>query len=255
MGKLFLSVLLLGALLLTSCQSIPAPEPNVETAPTPSIQAVEVEPTEAVVTPEPTQGSPEAEDSNEAAAPVGGSAIQGSAIDDILSALLKLRDQQSFRVETTLTYDDYTETSLVEIVNPDRMRLISEDFEMIIIGDTMYVYDEGQWLEFPRMVENMDNLLLMVTDEDVEELRGGILDAQYVGEEMLDGERTRVYQFSVYDEEFDTYGEVKMWIAASDGLPRRVESIPTGEEELLDDGYMVNVYKDFNTQISIEPPE
>jgi hypothetical protein len=171
MGKLFLSVLLLGALLLTSCQSIPAPEPNVETAPTPSIQAVEVEPTEAVVTPEPTQGSPEAEDSNEAAAPVGGSAIQGSAIDDILSALLKLRDQQSFRVETTLTYDDYTETSLVEIVNPDRMRLISEDFEMIIIGDTMYVYDEGQWLEFPRMVENMDNLLLMVTDEDVEELR------------------------------------------------------------------------------------
>jgi outer membrane lipoprotein-sorting protein len=77
--------------------------------------------------------------------------------------------------------------------------------------------------------------------------------ARFLGEEMLDGENTRVYEFEGTDENFDAAGVIKLWVGAEDGLLRRIETMETDPED-GDSGQVVNIYRDYNTPITIEPP-
>jgi outer membrane lipoprotein-sorting protein len=175
----------------------------------------------------------------------------GSAIDDIIAASLALREQRYFRMESELIYDNYTEFTEIQVAPPDRMRIIGEDYELRVVEGRMFVSDNTGWMEMPIMAGALENMIFMLADEEIEEMRSSTTRAEYLGEEELDGERTRTYLLEMYDEETDSQGEVKLWIAVSDGLFRRFETIDPDE----DGARIVNTYKDYNVPLTIELPE
>jgi hypothetical protein len=160
-------------------------------------------------------------ESESAPAPASSRLLNNPA-EEIIAAMPALREQKSFRVESTITYDDYSEYTEMHVVPPDRIRMISDDYEMILIEDKMYILDGNEWLEMPGMLGTINNLLLMIAQEEVQELSEGMVRAEYLGEEVLDGVRTRVNLYGSGDEELGAYGEVKLWIAISDGLLRKM---------------------------------
>jgi hypothetical protein len=175
----------------------------------------------------------------------------GSAIDDIIAASLALRNQRYFRMESELIYENYTEFTEIQVAPPDRMRVIGEDYELRVVEGRMFVSDNTEWMEMPIFAGAMENMIFMLADEEIEEMRSSTTRAEYLGEEELDGERTRTYLLEMYDEETDSLGEVKLWIAISDGLFRRFETIEPDE----DGARIVNTYKDYNVPLIIELPE
>jgi hypothetical protein len=248
-NRLLLIIFLFGALLLAACQPEPAvnfPASEETVAPTQPI------PAEATVAPSPTVApEPEVEFTQESPS---NNRPTGDAADEIIAALLALGDQDSFRVESTFTGMDGTETSVFEVVPPDRLRMTNEEFELLVIGNDIHVYMDGEWFQAPGLADFYRNMIFMIIDEQADELRQGITEARFLGEEMLEGENTRAYYYEVYDEEFETLGEVRLWVATSDGLPRKLETISLDPDE-EDSGNLTNIYKDYNTPIRIEPPE
>jgi hypothetical protein len=251
--RIFIIALLTGILLLAACQPAPAAEPPAVMPPAAPEADVETQsPAEPAPADTPALTPTTALSEPESAPAPASSPLLSTPAEEIIAALLALREQKSFRVESTITYDDFSDYTEMHVVPPDRIRLIAEDYEMILIEDRMYILDGDEWLEMPGMLGTINNLLLMFTQEEVQELREGMVRAEYLGEEMLDGERTRVYLYGSEDEEMGVYGEVMLWIAISDGLLRKIETIPlVGEEE---DGMLVNLYKDYNLPLNIEPP-
>jgi hypothetical protein len=268
MKQIFLFTLLVGVSLLAACQpnssnSIPSTsDDNMPgQAATPQAEAtvtqVFVPQTGAATAtslPDAAQSGDAARSDN--AAQSGDAAGSADPIEDISAALLALSDQQSFRVEQTITSPDGDMVSQIEILPPDRFHMLSQDLEMIVIEQNAYVKVDEGWMSYPGSADAILGFFIFLkNEEDAEVFRGAISNASYLGEENLDGEATRVYQYEVMDPEESASGKVKIWVASSDGLPRRQEVDITETEDPQGSARIVNIYKDFNVPLTIEPPQ
>jgi outer membrane lipoprotein-sorting protein len=246
-------VFVIGIMLLSACQPTPTVDEELPAAGDPAsletASPTEVMPTEATV----ELATPEEADTGAPIEAPSNNRPTGDAVDEIISALLALGDQSSFRMDSTITYSDSVETFQFEVVPPDRMRLIDDDFEMILVEDALYIYDDGEWFQMPGNMGLYRGMMMILLEEQAEEFRSSMTGARFLGEEMLDGENTRVYEFEGTDENFEAAGVIKLWVGADDGLLRRIETMETDPED-GDSGQVVNIYRDYNTPITIEPP-
>ena len=90
---------------------------------------------------------------------------------------------------------------------------------------------------------------------DVEQRMTKYEDVRFVGHEALDGSPALVYQFKLKGAEGQSSG--KIWISASDGLPRKIENdggMGTNSNGGTSKSKLVVTYYDYNANIKIEPP-
>lgn len=266
MKKVFLFAVGL-VLLLTACQGGPTVQvtpPPGETEP--ATQAVEeatsapVAPATATDVPEQTATSepstPTIAPTEAAAAPSG--FASGEPVDAVIAAFRKLTEQSAFRVEQTINSPtDGTMVMNMDIIPPFRYRMTSEGFGLMIIDGVTYMQaSEDQWVQTGNMGDNFVSIFTWINSEsEAEEFRKLVTNAEFVGEEALDGETTRRYQYDLIEPSENTYLRNHLWVGA-DGLPRKLEVlISTSVAGETDQGSVINVYKDFGSpDIVIEPP-
>jgi hypothetical protein len=159
----------------------------------------------------------------------------------VANAMQLLRTQQAYRVRSTSVASvggGQTTTSIREFVAPDRTHNIEHGQEVIIIGKIMYVKKGGEWqnlgTQMSDMAEKMKQGVQQLSPaEKAEATKGLTADYKSLGDEMLDGIPTAVYEMrGAFDTKVQGVGSIAMvtkyWIAKSDGLFRKEES--DGEE-------------------------
>jgi hypothetical protein len=155
----------------------------------------------------------------------------------VANAMQSLRTQQAYRVRSTSVVSiggGQTTTSVREFVAPDRTHNIGDGQEVIIIGKIMYIKKGGEWqnlgTQMSDMAEKMKQRVQQLSPaEKAEATKGLTADYKSLGDEMLDGVPTAVYEMqSQFDTKVQGVGSIvmvtKYWIAKSDGLFRKQES-------------------------------
>jgi hypothetical protein len=140
------------------------------------------------------------------------------------------------------------------------MHNIDEGREVIIIGKTMYVKKGENWQNMGTQMSDMqekmkEQVQQMSTAEKAEATKGLTANYKSLGDEMLDGIPTAVYEMHAQmDTQVQGVGSVvtttKFWIGKSDGLFHKEES--NGEEA----GMKVKTSKiyEYDPSIRIEAP-
>jgi outer membrane lipoprotein-sorting protein len=138
-----------------------------------------------------------------------------------------------------------TETDL-DVVMPDRFHVKTPQLEAIVIGPTYYVKVANQWQKI-ALPQGID--LNFADVKKLEAELGASTDVKLIGPDMLNGTPTLVYQYTAtITTPTPLTMTSKVWVAVSDQLPRKMESVDT-------DGAMVTVtYSNYNAPITIEPP-
>ena len=177
-------------------------------------------------------------------------ASAASPIDAITASMKSLLDAKSFRVRMESTYDGKNSTQTFEYVSPDRIRLVGDMGEMIVAGSNTYrKLPTGQWQKIP-----MDTNQAFSSFRDpkiIDELRNST-DVKFIGTDTVDGAPMKVYQYTATNA-FGTNITTtsKAWIAASDNLPRKIET--EGQINGKPSKSLLTYY-DYNADIKIEPP-
>ncbi|MDE3088930.1 MAG: hypothetical protein KGJ80_06055 [Chloroflexota bacterium] len=154
---------------------------------------------------------------------------------------------KSFRakITTTTSAGATTETTL-DVVMPDRFHIVSKQFEAIVIGATYYVKTGTTWQKI-ALPKGLD--FSFADLKKIEAELGASTDIRLVGPEVLDGTPTLVYQYTTTIKTPTPLTTTsKVWVAVSDQLPRKMESLSkTGTKTTA-------IYFDYNAAITIEPP-
>src|ERR1700682_272320 len=181
----------------------------------------------------------------------------------VTNAMLSLRTQQAYRVRSTSVVSiggGQTTTSVREFVAPDRTPNIENGREVIIIGKIMYVKKGAEWQNLGTQMSDMqekmkDQVQNMSATQKAGATKGLTADYKSLGDEMLDGIPTAVYEMhSQLDTKVEGVGSIvtitKFWIGKSDGLFHKEES--NGEEA----GMKVKTTKsyEYDPSIKIEAP-
>jgi outer membrane lipoprotein-sorting protein len=231
------------ATVVAEAEPVEAPTQEPEAPPT---DAPEVSPTE-----EPT--AVPAEDTGE------GEALEGDSLADIFGAQRSGLEVDALRIHMISEDSTTNETSetIIEFVKPDRFHMASEGFELIVIGETTYIKDEsGVWIESPIAMGDMfGETISAFTDEEsvsqlIDDLQVSITDLQYLGEETVNGNKTKVYEYSADDAFGGTTVFTTVWIGVDDGLMYR--QVMAGET-LEDQGTLTFEYE-YGEDVSIEAP-
>jgi hypothetical protein len=171
--------------------------------------------------------------------------------------------QQAYRVRSTSVVSiggGQIRTSIREFVAPDRTHNIEDGREVITIGKIMYVKKDGEWQNLGTKMSDMqekmkDQVQKMSAAEKAEATKGLTADYKSLGDEMLDGIPTAVYEMhSQLDTKVEGVGSIvtitKFWIGKSDGLFHKEES--NGEEA----GMKVKTTRtyEYDPSIKIEAP-
>lgn len=192
------------------------------------------------------------------AAPFG-AAASGEPVDAVIGAMRKLTEQSAFRVEQTINSPtDGTMVMNMDIIPPSRYRMSSQDFGLMIIDGVTYMQaSEDQWIQTGNLGENFVGVFTWInSEEEANSFRELVTNVEFVGEEALDGETTRRYQYDLDDSVENTYLRNNLWVG-TDGLPRKLEVVISATVAgQSDQGSVTNVYKDFGSpDIVIEPPQ
>ncbi|MDQ3855984.1 MAG: hypothetical protein M3281_06255 [Chloroflexota bacterium] len=185
----------------------------------------------------------------------------------VIASWRKQRGVRSYRATHRSAGLGTTVTSSIEYVRPDRYHFVTRgkgySTEAIIIGRDEYSRrDNGAW-EKPRPGGTTLSELLGViqTQRAFDHEMATIRSVKLVGRKVLDGTPTRVYTYRTSDTDelagrtIRTTSVEKLWVAVSDGLPRRHERRTTnkvGGQELAVTG--VTTYRDYNAKITIRRP-
>lgn len=193
-------------------------------------------------------------------------------------SLAALRSLASYRYETVMIYegtgdleaDSGTLTILGEYAAPDRYHLTIIDSaegtqtEFIKIGDSLWVYDEGEWEEVPEAAAAAMSQAIFTFALDFvwgTLAEGLAADSNYVGKETVNGVRALHYSStsSVWEERIEAGFENArgdIWIAEA-GYPVRFVFTASGTDEEGNTGsveWRTDV-TDVNTEVTITPPE
>jgi hypothetical protein len=181
----------------------------------------------------------------------------------VANAMQLLRTQQAYRVRSTSVVSvggGQTTTSVREFVAPDRTHNIEHGQEVIIIGKIMYVKEGGEWRNLGTQMSDMqekmkEQVQKMSAEEKADATKGLTADYKLLGDEMLDGIPTAVYEMrGAFDTKVQGVGSIAMvtkyWIAKSDGLFRKEES--DGEEAGMK--IKTTMIYEYDPTITIEAP-
>ena len=180
----------------------------------------------------------------------------------IANAHQLLQSQKAYRVRSTSTTSmgGEPQTSLQEVVAPDRMHNVGDGHEVIVIGRTMYVKKGDTWQNMGTQMSDMTdkikkNVEEMSADEKAQALKGLSADYKALADEIVDGMPTSVYEMhSQLDTHVEGVGPIttitKIWISKSDGLIRK--EVSDGNEA----GIKVQTTKiyEYDPSITIEAP-
>lgn len=155
----------------------------------------------------------------------------------------------SFRMKmttTTATGTPAPQESTMDVVMPDRMHLITKGVDVIKIGAVIYMKVGTMWQKV-ALPQGLD-----FSFADVKKLQsefGASTDVKFIGAEVLDGTPTLTYQYTVsIKTPVATTTTSKVWVAVSDGLPRRTESVSKSGAKT------VVTFYDYNAAITIDAP-
>lgn len=182
----------------------------------------------------------------------------------VTNASQLLKSQKAYRVRSTAVVSiggGQPTTSISEFVAPDRTHNIGDGQESIVIGKVMYVKkDGGEWQNLGTQMSDMqekmkEQVQKMSATEKADATKGLTADYKSLGDEMLDGIPTAVYEMhSEFDTKVQGVGSIvtitKFWIGKSDGLLHKEES--NGEEA----GMKVKTTRiyEYDSNITIEAP-
>jgi hypothetical protein len=181
----------------------------------------------------------------------------------VTNARQSLTRQKAYRIRSTSgapISDGQARTSVREFVAPDRMHNIENGREVIIIGKIMYVKKGEEWQNMGTQMSDMQEKMKeavqqMSATERAEATKGLTADYKSLGDEMLDGIPTAVYEMrSELDTKVEGVGSIvtitKYWIGKSDGLFHKEET--NGDEA----GMKIKITKtyEYDPNIKIEAP-
>jgi outer membrane lipoprotein-sorting protein len=175
---------------------------------------------------------------------------EANLLDTMTEAMKAQFAAKSFRARMESLSEGKNITATVEYVAPDRIHMISNVSEMIVVGSNTYVKPvNGSWQKFPMDVNQI--ISSFRNPKMIEDLRNGT-DARLVGTDTVDGVAVNVYQYTMKNPTGITGTSVsKVWIATSDNLPRKMET----ESEFNGKTSKTHVtYYDYGADIKIEPP-
>jgi hypothetical protein len=231
------------ATVVAEAEPVEAPTQELEAPPT---EAPETPPTEEL-TAIPAEETGDDED------------FEGDSLADIFGAQrsgLQVDALQIHMISENSTTNETSET-IIEFVKPDRFHMASAGFELIVIGETTYIKDEsGVWIESPIAMGDMfGETIASFTDEEsvsqlIDDLQGSITDLQYLGEETVNGNKTKVYEYSADDPFVGSTIRTTVWIGVDDGLMYRqvIEGETPQAQTILTTEY------EYGEDVSIEAP-
>jgi hypothetical protein len=187
-------------------------------------------------------------------------AFQSASADDDSAALKASSDAllkvKSYRVHATTLLQGKTYTRTIEFVTPDRMHIIDERMEMIIVPEGTYQkLAGGKWEKSP-----VDMSTLFAKARTSEFANSVLKDTQVhlIGPDTLNGKPMMVYEV-IYTSP-DLKSRSRVWINTSDHLPYKSETeSETKEVKMMDKtlggkSKTTNVYTDYNVPIKIVAP-
>lgn len=183
------------------------------------------------------------------------------AVARSLRALSRLR---SYRIRMTIYLGTETKGSkgVFEVLAPDRTHLVIEnDDEIIEISKTIYRRSrpDAPWEKEGQAAENkygpspFNTLFINARQLDVSLKR--VSEVKFVGTEMIDGVKTKAYQFK-YSYDNGESDPVKVWIGVADGMVRKC-NVETAADPRQAFSFSVKIlarFYDYNAEIKIEPP-
>jgi len=184
----------------------------------------------------------------------GSASPSGDPRDDVIRASKKFLDLPKFSGKMDSSGGKELHMKL-EYVAPDRYHIYFYDppgtvkSETMMIGNDMYVKLNGQWRKFPSMLKDHSimNMRKMFDEEGMKTVQ----DVKYIGEDSLDGQKTYLYSYhnTKTDATMPYPFTSKIWIGASDGVPKKLEVNYEGG-----DLKTMTVIYDTSSDITIEPP-
>ena len=157
---------------------------------------------------------------------------------------------KSYRVRIDSIYGIEKRSRLVEFVSPDRFRIVTDQDEMIIIGQSTFRRKKGEvWQRFPFDVGSM---IARFRDPKLIEDMGKRATVIFLGQESLEGQPMWVFEYgqiNVLGTNLTTRS--KVWVSVKDGLPRRMEVDGEISGTRTKD---INTNYDYGAEIRIEPP-
>jgi hypothetical protein len=250
---------------------VPAPtapaaaQAEVPTAPAVSELATTPAATDSPISEAATVSSPTQQVAN---APLSGAG--GDATDAIFRAYRGMVQAKSYRMK--IMSPDATgkmaTLETIEVIPPDRSHVVLDagggiTSEYITIGNaTFSKTGDAAWAKLPVDTATGAGSKPDLTDsKSIDEFRKSVSDVHLVGAENLDGNPTQVYQFKVSRTMTSTAGTTlitgvgKLWVAVSDGLPRKADSDSTMQFSGRSTAVKSTIlYYDYNADIKIEAP-
>jgi hypothetical protein len=174
--------------------------------------------------------------------------------DDVIRASRKFLDLPKFSGKMDGTGKNELHMKL-DYVAPDRYHMYFYDpdgsvkTETIMIGNDMYIKAAGAWRKFPSMLKDnqMMNMRKMFDEQGLKTVQ----DVKYVGDDTIDGQKAYVYSYhnTKTDATIPYPFTSKIWIGASDDVPKKLEVNYEGG-----DLKTMTVIYDTSSNITIEPP-
>ena len=164
------------------------------------------------------------------------------------SALSKMVEVNSVRTRMQTSLPSGEREILIESMKPDRMHIISSDFEMIVIGRKSYLKSNEGWqvTSMPAGGAQSDAALDFRTLLKQMLSKSGVrMTGQVLGGENIDGVDTVAYEFAVTDG--SETGTIQLSVGKEDGYMRRLSL----------SGGAVGIkiwFTNINERFSIEPP-
>ena len=177
-----------------------------------------------------------------------------AALSGIRQAYMKLAEQKSWRVRSINVGEKKTTTTTISFAQPDRLHIVTDNFEQIYVGGVAYMKSDGKWQKLPV---NFGNLIEQYR-KDPSLIESSVGGATVVGKDSVDGKSMTVYR---YHSSAKIAGGLasggswsKLWVDAA-GLPRKVESEGRGQVlGFSNTSTTTNVYYDFGANIRISAP-
>ena len=178
-----------------------------------------------------------------------------AAMNGIRQAYMKLAEQKSWRVKSTHAGEKKTTSTTISFAQPDRLHMVSEEFEQIHISGSAYMKSgDGKWQKLPI---NMANMIEQYR-KDPSLIESTVRGATIVGKDTVEGKSMTVYRY--YSSAKFAGGLAsggawsKMWVDGT-GLPRKLESESRGQVlGFSSTSNTTSIYYDFGANIRINAP-
>jgi hypothetical protein len=230
MKRLLIFLFVLGGMILVGCDAVsivPRAQPTQTPLPTRA-------PPSPTVPPTATQPPPTAT-TNPAANPLDAlrSAFASWAVRNPCAKMVQTKG-------TTTTLEGTLEAV------PDRFHMVTKQIEMIAIGKTFYMKTGTTWQKV-TLTQGLDFSFADIKKWQDE--LGVATETKFIGADVLDGAPMLVYEYKTTVKGPPAItSTTKVWLAVSDRLPRKTETISTSGAKTV-----MNFY-DFNANVAIEAP-